>query len=792
MKLLSRLFRPDPPTPPPVTAEPQPITPPEPAPPAVDPAEQEQLLHNIEAGALDSAELVRLAVEGQTTRVRQAAATAIHDPAVWSELLPRLRGRDKAAYKLIKQRHDGLLTEQRAVAQANSEADALCASIEKHGTRSHDSLYAPTLAALIGRWQALPPHVDAAIQQRAEHAIDRCRAVIAAHEAEARAHAAQLLAQQQQLAAEQAALELAAAEQAAAEQAAVQQAASEAQAQDAAEQTHAAEALAENAALTEQASAEAQTHAEIVSLIRLSGAALQRGDTRKAARFRQSIEVLLPNTSALSPHLLRNLEQLDLRLNELRQWKDYVAAPKRLELIEEMEALIGVDETPDTLAEHIRALRQEWRTINKGLAVDATAESERFEQAFQKAFQPCQVYFAEQAAIRRANLDARRQVLDRVLSFETALPAAESGEQPDYPLIMRVLREAPPQWRSHAPVDRDAGRSLDADFFRALDRLRARVADWHARNLADKQALITRAQQLTTATDLPRAIDEVKRLQSQWKESGPVPHAQSQTMWEEFRALCNGVYERRQQEFAQQTATLGQAKTQAEALCEQIEQALEAGPSDRGSGEAQLREWHAAFDTIGELPRADARPLRDRFLRAMSRYDGQIVGLAQRDAQAADSNVLTAARHVRAYQRAVIQGATEAEREALKSGAESFIAAVPRWPGKALLQALRQALARTDTADFVKTDDVTRERDLRALCIRTEILSGTATPPEDSALRREIELQLLRQGLGQARQMDERDWEKMRLEWLGLAAIDPATHDALENRFMQGLRRRAQ
>ncbi len=257
-------------------------------------------------------------------------------------------------------------------------------------------------------------------------------------------------------------------------------------------------------------------------LIRLSGAALGRGDTRKAARFRQSIEAALPGAPALPPHLARNLEQLDTRLNELRQWKDYVATPKRIELIEEVEALIGVDEAPETLLEHLRALRQEWRTINKGLAVEATAEAERFEQAYTAAFQPCQLHLTEQAAIRRANLDARKQVLERVLAFEAGLDA----EQPDHPLIMRVLREAPQEWRSHSPVDRDASRPLDVDFFSALDRLRARVNAWYAGNAADKQALVARALQLTTSADLALAIDEVKRLQAQWKTTGPVPHAQ--------------------------------------------------------------------------------------------------------------------------------------------------------------------------------------------------------------------------------------------------------------------------
>lgn len=777
MKVISRLFRPPPA--PPASAEAEPAAPPpEPAPPAVDPEEQQRLLLAIESGAMESAELMRLATEGQTTRVRQAAASAIHEPEAWQALLPRLRGRDKAAYKLIKQRHDAVLAEQRNLAQARSDAEALCAAIERHAARFHDPLFAPALSAFTARWQALPDSVDAELRQRGQLALDRCQQVVAAREREL----ARIAAEQEAEAARARALE---AEALAQQQAAEEQVAIAAREQALAEQAREAEAHAESQALAERQAAEAQAHAQILSLIRLSAAAIGRGDTRKAARFRQAIDDALPNAPALPPHLARSIEQLDSRLNQLRQWKDYAAAPKRIELIEDVEALIGVDEAPETLLEHLRALRQEWRTINMGLAVDATAESGRFEQAFKAAFQPCQVYLTEQAAIRRANLDARKQVLERVLAFEAGLDA----EHPDYPLMARVLREAPQELRKHAPVDRDASRQLDADFFGALDRLRERVNAWYAGNAADKQALIDRASQLAAVTDPSRAIDEVKRLQAQWKGTGPVPNAQSQAMWEEFRSHCNAVFERRQHEVAQLNATLEKAKSAAEDLCSQIEQACQEGPPDRPGGEARLREWQQAFHSLGELPRADARRLHDRYQRAMTKYDSLIAGLAQRESDVIESSVFTAARHVRAYQRAVIGG--DAARDELKAAAEGFIASVMRWPSKGILQALRQALAGAEAADFTATDDPARELAARKLCIHAEILSGVASPTGDASLRREVELQLLQRGLGVARQADDRSWEAMRIQWLGLAAAEPAVHDELERRFMRSLGRRS-
>jgi len=777
MNLLSRLFRNAPAAPPPAPPPPPIPAAPAPPPPAVDPAEHEQLLRAIASGSMDPAELARWAVDGQTTRVRQAAAAAIDDPALWHDLLPRLRDRDKAAYKLIKQRTDALLAAQRSVQQAAQEAAALCASIEKHGTRMHDASYAVTLWSLDSRWQALPTTVDAEVRQRGQQALERCREVITAHEREV----ARLAAERE---AEDARARAREAEHQALQQAVAERAAADASAQAAADEARAAAAEA----LADRQAAEGQAQAEIASLIRLSGAALHRGDTRKAARFRQSIEETLATAAMLPPQLARSLEQLDTRLNELRQWKDYVAAPKRMELIEEMEALVGADEAPEALAEHIRALRQEWRTINKGLATDAPAEAERFERAHQAAFKPCQAYFAEQAAVRRGNLGARKQVLERVLAFEAGLDA----EQPDHPLIVRVLREAPQEWRGHAPVDRDAGRPVETEFHRALDRLRGRVNGWYARNAADKESLVAQARQLATAEDGAQAVDAVKRLQAEWKATGPVPHTQSQALWDEFRALCNAVYERRQQAFAQQSATLESAKAQAVALCAQIEQSSHEAPADRQSGPAKRREWQDAFDAIGELPRADARGLRERFQRAMTRYETLLAGQDQRDAEAAESNVHAAARYARAYQRAVLQGATGEAREALRNAADAFITGVPRWPNKGALQAVRQALARADSTEFATatTDDAAREQALRRLCIRAEIFTSTATPPEDAALRRDHEMQLLRQGLGQARQVEDRDWEAMRLEWLGIVAVAPEVHDELERRFMQCLERR--
>jgi hypothetical protein len=118
-----------------------------------------------------------------------------------------------------------------------------------------------------------------------------------------------------------------------------------------------------------------------------------------------------------------------------------------------------------------------------------------------------------------------------------------------------------------------------------------------------------------------------------------------------------------------------------------------------------------------------------------------------------------------------------AERDALKQEVEAYIAAVGQWP-KGGLEAVKKALVRDDSRDFEANETV-----LRTLCIRAEILTDQATPPEDQTLRREYQVQRLIQGMGQGVSADEKQLDAMTIEWIGIGPTEEATYLALLERF---------
>jgi hypothetical protein len=715
----------------------------------------------------DPIQVAQLVVDSPSSRLRQLAAQRVEDHAQLRQLLKQVGSKDKNVYKILKQKCDALNAEQRKTAEIASEVSTLCASLEWHTHRTYDAFYTAAFEQLNARWRSLAVHADANIEQRGNQAIDRCREVIAAHLRQIAEEAALRDAQQTAHDARERARH-------AAQEAASAQADAEVRLR---EEAAAVRAAAETA-LAEKRAAEEQVFRQIGGLIRKANGALTDGNTQQAAGLRRAIEEKLPPTPEVPPHLTRHLQQLDEKLNELKQWKDYAVAPKRVELIEEMEALVGSMEEPKVLSERIKSLQQEWRTISKGIVSDASADWERFHRASQAAYQPCREYFEAQARLRQQNLENRKTLLERLAAFETT----QNADNPDWRLLATVLREARQEWRQYFPVDREAGRAVQESFEGSTGRLQAKLDAWYEGNVADKQSLIKRARHLLTQEDSREAIDAVKRLQILWKESGPAPRDQDQSLWSEFRELCDAVYQKRQQAHAEYTAGLEAAKVNAVALCEEAERIAALPGAALLEEGAKIPELRAAFDALDEMPRTEARGLQDRFERALERCAAQMAQQHMRDAEQSFTNLFEAGRRIQAYEWAAVRNAEAAEREILKQAAETFIASIQHWP-KGGLQAVREKIAQADaTSD---ADTAAREKALRMLCIRCEIHSETPSPPEDEALRREYQVQRLVQGMGQGSQAEDGDWDAMALEWIRIGAVSPAVYESLQSRFMR-------
>jgi hypothetical protein len=710
----------------------------------------------------DGPTIARLVIEGTSTKVRQMAARAIEDPVMLRQLIRDARGgNDKSVYKILTSKRDVLLEQERKLEQLQGEIGAVSAALERHSQRTYDPLFTPTLEQLENRWKGIAADADPGVGQKVQQAIDRAREVIAQHLRQIAAEASRELAAANEAAEAQRLRELE-------EKAAVAAAAEQARVLDAQQRSQAEKQEAEELALR-----------QIGGLLRKALGALNDGGTGRAAGLRRAIEEKLPSAPPLPAYLASQLQRLDTKLNELKDWKSFSVTPKRLELMEDMEALVGSTLDPPMLADRIKGLQEEWRTLSKGAGESLEADWLRFHEAAQKAYQPCREYFEAQGLVRQENLQRREALLARLAAFE----AGHNWEQPDWRTVIRALRESKQQWRQCSPVDRVPGKALQERFAALTSSLQSRLDAEYARNIKQKQGLIERAGQLVASEDSRQAIDAVKDLQQTWRGVGPVPREADHPLWEEFRQHCDAVFQKRQQEFTDYTAALQTNKSNAISVCEELEKIAALSGPELLLGSRNLADLRAAFEAAGEFPQGDARGLRGRFERALERCEESLTEQQARAAERSWDELFEAANRVRAYRLAVVRQADASERDALRQEAESHVASVDRWP-KGGLEAIKHGLAREDSSDVAAN-----EAALKMLCIRAEILADRPTPAEDQPLRREYQVQRLIQTMGQGIAADEAQLDTMAIEWVSVGPTEEAAYERLLNRF-RGCRQR--
>lgn len=716
----------------------------------------------------DESTLAELAVQGSTTRVRQRAAGAVADPERIRELIRATRGsRDNAVYRILTAKRDARLQSERAAAQRQADLDAVAAAISRHARLPYDPLYEPTVLEHERRWRELEGEAPQALRAAVLRDLASARQVIAAHRAELEAAA------QRQRDAE----ELAARERAAAREAAAACAAADA-AHAAAQVAEAARRESERVERAEREKAEADLVRDIVGLLRQVQATLERGGTGRAARLRETLAQRLATAPAvpLPAWFARQLERVDEQLAKLRDWHAFTAGPKRAELIERMRALVGAEIAPEQLARHIRRLQQEWRTLHRGAAEDDSAEAARFRELGNQAYEPCRLRFAALAAQRAENREKREAILAQLASCT----AEQTGAVAEWRLVAQTLARARREWRLHAPVDQDIAAQLQARFRAALDELGGRLDAEYARNVEAKRALIARAEALAGEADVRAAIEAAKGLQRDWKGVGLVPRDQDNALWEEFRRHCNAVFERSAQESAAHAAALAANAARADALIAELDHgsALE-GEALRAALQG-LDACQEEFDHL-ELPRHQARELRQRFQQAVERCGEAARRERERAAGRAWEALFGAAAAIRAFAWARSAGEPAERVEALRSAACAALGGLGAAP-KFARTTLEKRWAKVEAGEEA-ADATANAAALRLLCIRAELATGRATPPEDAERRREFQLRRLVESRNLGADTAPEDVAALTVEWLTVGAVDPALEAPLRARF---------
>ena len=332
---------------------------------------------------------------------------------------------------------------------------------------------------------------------------------------------------------------------------------------------------------------------------------VERGAVHEAVERDRALRDLvnrLPRTQAQS--FSADLQDIGGRVRELRDWRAYAVRPKREALCRQIEELADTPLDVHAQAEAVRTLRAQWNELGSGDTRRDRELKKQFDRSAERAFEPCRIYFKEQAARRSFNLEQRKAIVSALEDYV----ANNDWDHADWRGVEKVLRQARAEWRHYHPVDRKVARELAARFETLASDIHGRLKEQWDLNIEAKEEIVAAATEVQESGDPATAkADAIKALQRRWKEVGPLPRRADQRLWKLFRAQCDAVFDARN-EVRDRHSQRQRAVDDANALINELERRVDIDPSlDRNT----IADYERRLHELGSLPndvqrRADA------------------------------------------------------------------------------------------------------------------------------------------------------------------------------------------
>ena len=321
-------------------------------------------------------------------------------------------------------------------------------------------------------------------------------------------------------------------------------------------------------------------------------------------------------------------------LREMDEWKRFANAAVQEELIAQTEALkakyrLDAEGGPapadiEKAARDLHDIQERWKQVAEAPRAQAQALWHRYRQAADPIQAKAREFFAVRSEERKANLDRKLALIER---------AEALAESTDWIKTAEELKTLQAEWQQTGAVPRTDTRATWKRFREACDKfftrrnadLAERKETWSA-NLAKKEALCARAEELSASRDWDRAASEIRRLQADWKTIGPVRRNKSEVIWQRFRAAADAFFERYKR---RDEIDLEAKQGEREALITELEQlaapavvaegtdaAPDATPSDLIE---RVRSLRTRWNQTSSVVRQGADPLSERFVAALER-----------------------------------------------------------------------------------------------------------------------------------------------------------------------------
>jgi exonuclease SbcC len=417
--------------------------------------------------------------------------------------------------------------------------------------------------------------------------------------------------------------------------------------------------------------------------------------------------------------LERTFSTVKEQIENLKDWQDYIAAPRKPALLDEVEALIAQPLDIDAQSSAIKSFRYQWNSLGKTDTESDNALNKTFEIAIEKAFAPCREFYDQQQQQREQNMLAKQLVLAEI----KAIGEADGGVTE----LTKSLRSVQQKWKNIGEVDFKQRNALFESYQQLLNPLRDKVSAFYQDNAEQKQALLTKAEKLLELEPVNEAIEQAKKLQQTWKTIEHAGKKAEAELWPAFRKVNDSIFAKKAEANQLEKSQLKEQVVIVKERVTQLETLLGTA-GDKASVQSALQDKQTAIDAIAVLPIPERRALEQRVQTLVEQQQLKL---------------------------------TELVKSAKGQAYEDLFSALKTWQTDSDIPDGVATLSKQWQQCFRELSDNTDRHDLT---IKMEIVAQQDSPKKDAEKRQSIQMQLMAQKLQSGDSLDLssllKDWIK--------------------------------
>lgn len=301
-------------------------------------------------------------------------------------------------------------------------------------------------------------------------------------------------------------------------------------------------------------------------------------------------------------------------LKELDRKKNY---DLKIELCERALQLSDDNDIREAIKK-LNELHEEFKHIGPVPKDDQEVVWGRFKAASDKVYSRRKEYYEKLKDEFKINEVAKEGLLEKVLPYAEFASDKISDWNSKTKEIISIQKE----WEAIGSLPKEKAKSINKQFwtsfksfFNKKGQFFKKIEEDRKGNLILKQELVEKAVAFKDSDDFRKIADELKGLQKQWKEIGPVPEKYRNEVFKQFKKACDYFFDRRRANSGKIEKEYEENLKIKKSLCEELKKMLDSEKIDIDRVKSIEAEW----GEIGFVPKSSINSIQKQFTDTISK-----------------------------------------------------------------------------------------------------------------------------------------------------------------------------